>query len=535
MNRAVAAFILAATLLLPAAKAAPAEGLFSIQGDIRLPEGAYLRSEPLGIFLGGTGQSDPPLDFTGFLLQAEELGLTIYETKNTAASLPTHDHPATAPYPIDGKDQTVRTLSNATITVQGRLEKGYVALENASASSAASLLSTASALLTSVARTEFADANATVGGESVDANPTYYRVLSTPHALSTAPGHLSFDGSAKLKLYGMTLRVVADDGPHTIRTGGWYETQDVQGVPQAGVYVQRWVVLTGEGIRFQASSTQEWRLAGGATALDWQGEATFRATSGTLETPDAVYGISQDASRPTSLDGTFQATLGTRGSGAVTSELRVVGELAQTNLPVAQSKSILSTPSGSSVLLWLGLAVGVAVGAGTFVHWRRHGAARAPVAPPVEELPLSPALAAEYYVGLAEQALQFDDHAKALHWISLAREASPTSSDVATTMAYVLGELGQYDEALAAYEEASRLDPWDGEADLNASRLAAQAGKPPEVVETLVVRALERTPEFVFDVEEDLEFRPLAMRPAFREALARAWDRWGGDQHSVPP
>lgn len=533
----MAAAILAATLLLPVAAGAPAEGLFTVEGEVRVPSGAYLETTPLGIFLGGTKQADPPLDFTSFLIQADSLELVERTKKRAAASIPIRDQPATLPSMPGSDTVSSRTLRNVTITIEGTLGKGYVAIENTSSTSHTSLLGAGPAALASVTRSDFSSSNISVG-EGVDANPAYYRIVSSPHALVSAPGELSFEGEGKMKLYGMTLALShdeSDQGDDRIRTGGWYETEGgLEESPEAGFYIQSWVIITGGNLRFQASSPQGWKLAGGETLLDWHGAAAFRATSGTLETPSTVYGASR--SSPILLDGTFQATLETVGVNTVSSRLQVTGDLDQTNLPVTQTKAVLPTPGGASTLLWVGLIVGVAVAAGGVVQWRRRAGSRAVAAAVVPAAPepiLSPAMAAEYYVGLAEQALQFDDHAKALHWISLAREASPTSSDVATTMAYVLGELGEYDEALAMYEEASRLDPSEGEADLNAARLAARAGKPAEVIEALVLRALDRSPEFVFDVEEDLEFRPLAVRASFREALARAWDRWSGGRPAV--
>jgi tetratricopeptide (TPR) repeat protein len=219
------------------------------------------------------------------------------------------------------------------------------------------------------------------------------------------------------------------------------------------------------------------------------------------------------------LEGSFEALIEpvTQG-GSLRSYVSVEGDLASTSLvsqkaPLAPLLKDASSSGGVGILSGVVLGAVLAGGGGYLLHRRVRRAPAVPVTTSPAIDPLSPALAAEYYVGLGEQALQFGEQAKALHYISLAREACPTSADVATTMAFVLGELGHYDEALAAYEDAARL--------------AAQAGKPPEAVEALVVRALERTPEFVFDVEEDLEFRPLAIRPAFRDALARAWDRWG--------
>ena len=132
----------------------------------------------------------------------------------------------------------------------------------------------------------------------------------------------------------------------------------------------------------------------------------------------------------------------------------------------------------------------------------------------------------------AEERIQAEDFPEALRWLVLARQLAPTSVSVCATQGFVLARLGRVDEALDAYQDASRLAPADGEHALVAARLAHGSGRPAPQVEDLLEVALSRDPSQVEEVERDGFFASLAARPRFEHMVDSAWRRFVGDLSS---
>lgn len=528
--RAPICVLLGTVLLLPAAQALVV-GNFLVDSPVELPSGSTIEAWPIAALVGGNSQGDGPLAFTSFLLQADKITLTEYSMSAVYVIPPLLKPAYVGTQPVAEH----QVLYGVKISVIGEPQPGYLGLNGTTAATSAAFTTNALATLKAIDSSHLKTADSSSSSRD---DSTYQNEVRFAHLGGSVPGTMRLHGPAELKVWGITLLVEHSNGTEEIRTGLPPTVEQDSGSPTAPARggEERWVVIEAENLSLEATPNQPWQLASGPAALRWSGTAAFHATDGTL---DEAGKITSTVRRAVKLSGVFNGEmLALQNPGAVHAQFSVEGEPLFTS--GSSRTSLPDSGFGFTAAILVGVAVGaVAGGMGGALVWRRHRAKAqvVPVTPVEQEAEESaqptPDLAAEYYVGLAEQAIQFEDYSKALHWITLAREAAPTSANVVTTQAYVLGELGQYDEALAAYEEAAQLDPSDGEADLNAGRLAAQAGKPPEVVEAFVLRALERTPEFVFDVEEDPEFRPLGDRLAFRKGLSRAWERWGGGEENA--
>lgn len=523
--------LLVAVLLLPSAAAAAAKGSFLVDGALSVPSGTDLTGDLVGFYHGTTGHA---VEFGRLTVEADVLDIHVFWLRQLQVEVLPPNYAVA--YGND-RDNRTETFHNAVVEVtpdpgQG----GYVGLD---ASAGASTLQMRLPAPTDVLGTNDTawrwgmDADDKIGQffpaeERNGRNDTgYEHDVPGAHLLMKVRGDLEAVATGEMKVRGVTLHVRADEGNFTIRTGTFHDSQD-----RVRNETTQWAILEGEGMRVSFQTSTPFEIALARADLLWQGSAFFKALSGDLTAGDTHYASREDNVR---LDGTFQGSLAPISSkGSTRALLEVRGDLVETTLVGAEAARVRFAP-GSSPFILLGVALGAVVSASAggllLFHRRQRQVTKRGPDTGTGALPLSsPELTTEYYVSLAEQALQFEDHVKALHWITLARETAPTSAHVASTLAYVLGELGHYDEALRAYEEASRLDGSEGEADLNAARLAQTAGEPPEVVERFLLRALERSPEFVVDVEDDPQLQGLVGRPLVRKALRVAWDRWGADE-----
>lgn len=137
---------------------------------------------------------------------------------------------------------------------------------------------------------------------------------------------------------------------------------------------------------------------------------------------------------------------------------------------------------------------------------------------------------AEECLARAETHIENERFDRALPWIERARLLAPTSSTATATHAFLLGILGHHDKAIDLYEQASLLAPHDGEHLLAAARLAHQTGKPPETVEDLLQRALDRDPNLIREFDPEDEFQDLSERDPFQAILGHAWERVLGER-----
>ena len=298
--------------------------------------------------------------------------------------------------------------------------------------------------------------------------PYYYHAVEGPHLVIRAAGDFTFRGHGRIQLQGPDLVVSSREGQRTFETG--VEPPSALG---AGEMKQRWVVLEGENLTFRARADVAWTMA-----------LSELATEGALITPDGV----------------------------------VLAPAAAAPMPSPEPSPVerLASPAG----VGLGLALGAVVvgGAGVFAVRRRRG--HAVVHDPTESWD------PEECLRRAGVHVEARHEARALEWILRARQLAPTSARAAATHAFILERLDRLEESFAAYEDAVAFGPDEGEHEMDAARLAARLGRPASDVEARVVRALAKTPPLVQRVEEDPAFRPLAGRPAFEMAAARAWARY---------
>lgn len=515
--------LIAALLLLPSsAIATAAMGNLAVHGPLGLPAGTRLAGEADLLYMGNPSG---PIPLQGFELKAERLTVLLYMANRTEVAGP--PLVGNASTQVSRTDATY-TLHDVTVTLDGPTRSGFMGLVRYGAASFLDFTTGPAPLVEINDTTTYghgvssSQLASTLGAGPQDHSrysPIFLHQVDGPHVSAKSPGDVVYQGDAEIKLLGVPLSFVARENTTYIETGDYADAQST-----ARVRFIRWVVLLAENATVTATSSSPWVVTAPEFDVDWVGAASFRSAGGELHVGGETLEFAPG--EYARLEGALSARLSpTREGDDLIGLLEVTGDLRRSD--VGATSYVASPRTGPSSGLFV-LLVGVAIAAGSGAYYWHHRTSRSRRKPGIP--PVTPSVAAEYYVGLAEESIQAEDHAKALHWIQLAREAVPGSADVVTTMAFILGELGQHEEALEAYAEASRLDPSDGEADVNAARLALRCGKPLEVVEELVVRALERSPEFVLDVEEDVEFQALAMRPLFRDALERAWWRWGGEQ-----
>lgn len=500
----------------------PVKGTLTAADGVVLPPGSSLSGASSGFFLGSLEETLP---LEALQIRASKVRLTEYAIHFTEVDVPLQLYP---PSRETGRDEPrVQVFHNVTLTLDGGLQYGYVAAESSPLDARLRVLPASPSSLEGLDSSAWRFV-AGVEDSRPDTDDGYARVIRSPHVAINASGQVEVEGKAKLKLLGMTLSVTSDEGRRTIRTGDFRDSD----APVRN-RTTRWVVIESDSLVLTATSSAPWFAAASEVEATWEGTATLKSATGRLTSESAVYNASKS---DVHLTGAFDTGIFPLPNGGKMSTLvQVSGDLHDTSIHAVAP--VQGTSGKQSI--WPPLLLGVALlagGAATGMILLRRRSKETEAVPArdagVGALPIDapPEMTAEYYVGLAEQALQFEDHVKALHWITLARQTAPTSAHVVTTLAYVLGELGHYDDALEAYEEASRLDPDDGEADLNAARLASQAGQPAEVVERFLLRGLERSPEYVVDVEDDPELRGVMDRPSVRKGVRLAWDRWGSGE-----
>jgi thioredoxin-like negative regulator of GroEL len=120
------------------------------------------------------------------------------------------------------------------------------------------------------------------------------------------------------------------------------------------------------------------------------------------------------------------------------------------------------------------------------------------------------------------KAASEEDWAGAAKWFGRARTLAPTSARICADLAFSLSQIGDVDEALRHYAEASRLCA-DGEADFNGALAALHGARPLGEIEEWLERALARSPGLVMPLEADDDFKVLHGRTRYERAVDHAW------------
>lgn len=417
----------------------------------------------------------------------------------------------------------VRHATNLRVELAGPPTAGYVGLA-VNRTSSWRMDATSHASAEPREETDLMSEAAITNPQTKHSEEYYYQKIQGLHVLLESPGTLTFQGGASLKARGLPLRMISAEGD------ALFDTRNGPGTTPVG-YEVRWIVIESREITVEISSGQQWQAASKAISLRWAGDCVLDSLGGSIQTGEGVHPIGAGMGV---IRGTFESSVVPALAGErPVLQMSFRGDLDSTTYaPSASQARIATLAPGSITLALVAVTVASTAGGGTFLLLRarrRQAATRPPPPPPpLEADPAPPAdLTPELCVSLAETQVQTECWPRALHWITLARQMCPTSATVRATEAFVLGELGQTEEALAAYEEASRLDPEEGEHDLNAARLALRRGHPVEVVEAFVLRALARSPHLVGEVEpDDALMEALGGRPAFRAAVVEAWSHF---------
>lgn len=504
----VHAILLLALLAIPSAAALEARGSFTVQGRMQVPS-PVLEGAPLALALDDGGG----LGIDRLVLRASVLNVTIHRSQGVGL-IEEAVGPQRGFYVTSGRSNESFVLHNATIRLASVETYGIVGLDADGRARARmetdGLVEAAPAL-----RSTLAAGDRTTDSDAEDDVRYYHAELDRPHLFARGAGDMTFAGPGKVKLFGMTLDVSADESTPRLHL--------TRSQPSPGVVQDTWAVLRADDLEIEVRSPRSWQAAFLDLRLEWDGEARFRAVEGRVSTPGPTYAAPPG---PVSITGAFQGDLLPEArQGNPRGRLDLEGDLARSTL-AASGPATAPARAEASLLPWIAVGLVAAAGSagGALLLLRRRpkdgpDAAAAPVAA------TAPGASPEALVERAHAFLERGDMRQALHWITRARRVAPTSASVCLTQAFLLGELGEIDQALQAYREAARLAPADAEASLCAARLAHQSGRRPEEVEDLLEQTLARDPSHVQEIEADAFFAGFAGRPRFEHMVETAWKR----------
>lgn len=323
----------------------------------------------------------------------------------------------------------------------------------------------------------------------------YEHSRTREHLSIVAQGGLHAEGDLEMKIHGLDLRFEAKENRTTVATG-------IQRSGDAGAQFreERWLFLRIQDGEMQSNGSAQIEAAASATELAWNGMLSSGPAIGELSEHSATYSASTE---PFTIRGDLSATAAPAPlAGALGLRLDLAGEMVATSMTrVAVDPA---TPSFSPGWFAGALAGAVLVVVGAALISRRRQAERR--------------LEVDDLVDLARLANENERYEDALSKLRAARAAAPKSATIAAEMAFALGRLGRTAEALELYEEASALSS-DGQADLDAALLLLQEGGDRSRIEALIVRALDRSPILLLELE-DVDIG--AGSTAIRSAMAKA-------------
>ena len=482
-----------ALLLIPVASAAAVEGELHAEGPLIQPAGTHVSLTPLALFANGTGQ----------LQRLDLIAPAVEVTRVTTSMVDVRQDLGVATSLVVSKEIVTYRLTNVSVRLLEADPSDHAGWMG---------IHPAPGLPMEIRSSSMVDARWCPSchvGNTLSPEPSpnpasafyYWRSVEPVVSLGLA-GAFSSTGGAALKILGADLRIAAEENTTVVRTG----VVNPSG-PASPNRTEVQLFLAFDGI------------------LDWATDATVHlatdelasAFDGTMSLTGGSGAIRSDEERFTPTSGaptTIRGELTTIVRPHEESQLRVAisGEMRSTTMQVEQLPLAMRirTDATDPGLLLFATAVVVAGGGAAAVALRRR--ARTGPSPDVDEL-----------IDLAQSAAERGDHALALAWTRRAKRLIAPNARLLADEAYHLHVLGNQEEAMRVFAEASSIAP-DGEVDLLAARTLAGDGAHGEEVRPWIERALEKSPELFVELDDD-EFTPLRRAAWFQTALHRAESR----------
>lgn len=473
MHRQLAAAI-ALVALVTAGAAAADPGVASVVArSVTLPEASEIAGVPLaGLLLHDAGSA--------LSMTAQEATIRVFQRNVTV--LQTGDRqvrPSTDPL-----WEQVHQVTDVALAGEAAGSSAWTGIADPSGSSLTATASTELELM-AMPRSRFASPAAETGTTDDDAGrrpdiPFYGATVDASHIAVTGALDARLAGEGAFKVMGLHLRLASSQGQLDIATGEFHESDLA-----VHAMVQRWAF-----IEFKAGDVVLQGNASSALALStsnvrFQGEALLAGARGTFEGETSAFTA---VGRDETIAGEFSGTIDpATKAGAIVTSVALEGELRSTSF-APLSRAPVRAGGSADLLPWV-IVVGVAIAAGGAVVGHRVLRTRSERAQRLDDFTNAAVLAAER-----------EDHAEALSWTESALRLAPTSARLHQDAAFFHAELGNVEEALAAYDRAAGLST-DGEADMNAARLLVGQGDL-EAAAVRVARALKREPALVAELED---------------------------------
>lgn len=482
-------------LAVPIATAADPGGHFLVTGPVTMSSVATFSFQPLAMF-ANTSDRMPTLTFRAAHVVAHEYEDHFVKASNVLVQDPSARREATFP------------LTDVTITLTSGRHTGWLGL--LPQGGVVNVTTTSSATVFEPRTVSLVGGQVDTSQDSSDPSTPYYGVrILTPHVYAQIEAPVHFSGPGSFKLHGPDVDIQSRENETTFATG--FDGGDALASPAT---IERWLVLdfSTSDITMQSSDPIDVAMLRVNTTL--RGAATLDGASGTFATRSETFSIDNSAAY---LSGDFEGQLTAvdeRGSAAFIMEL--AGQLTSTNMrgtPIPLATRI-AAPTGSAGPWLLLIALGGSTLVGAVVG------ARLQRRPKTEAITLS----VEAYLDLANVAVESGRHTEALGWFEHARRLAPSSARLLMDEGHCHAVLGDVEAALAKYDEAARLSS-DGEADYLAASLILGSGGAAESAEKHILRALERSPLLVLEVETDANLRRLRGRARVDDAIRRALAR----------
>lgn len=469
----------------PVATAAQVDGQFWVEGSLGFPGGARLGLHPLAVLVN---DSSDMISFTvsGSLLHVCEGWREDVEATVAGSRLFKDLRGDVACYDLSAAEGRL---------VPGGNHAGWLGMYGRSSASATfEMLERENVHPQAVWSVSSPDANGVTTTTAPESPQRAYFTArgSEPSTYIAAIGQLVYQGPGALLLKGPDIQMRASENITDIAT---YDRPSGESAVRQRELRWLWVEATQLRLTIETAATPIHIVSVGDQTATWDGSAFMANATGTLREMTQSYVAEQ---QPATFDGRFTSSLvvNPQGDGFAVS---LKGELRGTSLASIAPQG--GMPPVRFFGDWLGVFIVGAMFGGTMaagaVWWARRWRARQLF---------------RRHRRVAEKFESEFDYIGALRQVLSARRFAPLDFDLALWEAKLRRDLGEWDDALDAYDTAATLAPaGDGSAQYWAAVTLLQRGGQgdDEAAFGYVMEALSREPTLAGEIENDPLFAPL--------------------------